>query len=244
MHGTSGLVKRRDDYVTGETSLAQFLIGETVRGRATDATTDALREAILTGFLKPGAWLREDDVAEELRVSRTPVREALRILADEGLVLKATHQGTVVTALSLDDIIALYAVREHLEGATAKFAAQHRTPALISQLEELHQRMTAAADAGDPLAIALENRDFHRLLCSAANNPFLDRFMQQIENAVRRLPTTTYFAPDRDRTGLQEHRAIIDAVAAGDQELAMKVAMQHMRAALSVRLKMALQGTT
>lgn len=228
--------------MTGETSLTQFLIGERVRGRATDATTNALREAILTGFLKPGAWLREDDVAAELRVSRTPVREALRVLADEGLVVKTTHQGTVVTALSLDDIIALYAVREHLEGATAKFAAQHRTATLISQLEVSHQRMTAAADAGDPDSIALENLAFHRLLCAAAKNPFLDRFMQQIENAIRRMPTTTYFAPDRDRTGLQEHRAIIEAVAAGDQELAMQAAMQHMRAALDVRLKMALQG--
>lgn len=230
--------------MTGETSLTQFLIGETARGRATDATTDALREAILTGFLKPGAWLREDDVAAELRVSRTPVREALRMLADEGLVVKTTHQGTVVSGLSLDDIIALYAVREHLEGATARFAAQNRTAALVSRLEELHQRMTAAADAGEPEAIALENRDFHRLLVAAAKNPFLDRFMQQIENAVRRLPTTTYFAPDRPRTGLQEHQAIIEAVAAGDQELAMQAAMQHMRAARDVRLKMALRGST
>jgi DNA-binding GntR family transcriptional regulator len=227
--------------VAGEASLEQFLVGETVRGRATEAATDALREAILTGYLKPGAWLREDEVATELRVSRTPVREAFRRLADEGLLVKTTHQGTVVAPISLEDILALYAVREHLEGASAKFAAQHRTPQLVAELEAVHRKMGEAAD--DPPTMAAYNRAFHRIIYAAAQNPFLDRFMRQIEHAVRRLPTTTFLAPGRPDSVLEEHQAIIEGIAAGDQDLAMEAAMAHMRAARNVRVKMALHGS-
>lgn len=228
--------------MTEQTGLGQFMAGDTVRGRATDATTDALREAILTGFLKPGDWLREDEVASQLEVSRTPVREALRRLADEGLVVKTAHHGTVVAALSLEDILALYAVREHLEGACARFAAQHRSQELVDALTEANERMRAAMDV--PAAMAQHNREFHRIIYAAAANPYLDRFMRQIENSTRRLPTTTYLVPGRPGAVIKEHEAIIDAIAAGDQDLAMEMAMAHMRAARNSRVRMALHGTS
>lgn len=226
--------------MTEDRTLSSFLAGETVRGRATDATTDALREAILTGFLAPGTWVREDEVARDLGVSRTPVREAVRRLADEGLVVKTAHQGTQVAAISLEDIIDLYAVREHLEGASARFAAQHRTPDLVEGLTRANDAMRAAQD--DPEAMAAHNRDFHRLLYDAAENPYLMRFMREIENFVRRLPTTTYLVDERPTTVVEEHQAIIDAIAAGDQEVAQEAAMAHMRAARNTRVKMALHG--
>ena len=98
-------------------SLRQYLEDVPRHGSTTDAVTEALREAILDGSLAPSTWLREDDLAQQLRVSRTPVREALRRLSDEQLTVRSAHRGSMVAPMSLDDILAVYAVREALEGA-------------------------------------------------------------------------------------------------------------------------------
>jgi DNA-binding GntR family transcriptional regulator len=216
--------------------LARFLTSSPERGKATELVTDALREAIVTGFLAPGTWLREDEVAGALGVSRTPVREAMRRLADESLMIKTAHQGTMVAGITFQDVIALYAVREPLEGTVARFAAQHRTNELVAELAEINAAMTAASAAGDTPVMVAENRRFHRRLSDATGNLYLQRFMLQIENAVRRLPSTTYASPGRQETVIAEHQAIIDAIDAGDPEAASEAAMLHMRHAKEVRL--------
>jgi DNA-binding GntR family transcriptional regulator len=216
--------------------LAHFLTATPERGKATELVTDALREAIITGFLAPGTWLREDEVARDLGVSRTPVREAFRRLADEQLLVKTAHQGTMVAGISFQDVIALYAVRVHLEGTVARFAAERRTNALVAELRRLNAEMTAAAEQHDPEAMVHWNRLFHRALSDATGNLYLQRFMLQIENAVRRLPSTTYSSPTRQQTVLAEHEAIIEAIDAGDPERASEAAMHHMSRAREVRL--------
>jgi DNA-binding GntR family transcriptional regulator len=216
--------------------LAHFLTATPERGKATELVTDALREAIITGFLAPGTWLREDEVARDLGVSRTPVREAFRRLADEQLLVKTAHQGTMVAGISFQDVIALYAVRVHLEGTVARFAAERRTDALVAELRRLNAEMTAAAEQHDAEAMVHWNRLFHRALSDATGNLYLQRFMLQIENAVRRLPSTTYSSPARQQTVLAEHEAIIEAIDAGDPGRASDAAMHHMSRAREVRL--------
>jgi DNA-binding GntR family transcriptional regulator len=216
--------------------LARFLVAVPQRGKATELVTDALREAIITGLLAPGTWLREDEVARDLSVSRTPVREAFRRLADEQLLVKTAHQGTMVASISFQDVISLYAVRVPLEGTVARFAAQRRTDELVEQLDLLQKDMTAAADRHDAGSMATINRHFHRALSDASGNLYLQRFMLQIENAVRRLPSTTYSSPSRQQTVLTEHQAIIDAVDAGDPDRAFEAAVEHMARAREVRL--------
>ena len=97
--------------------LRTYLKSVPAYGSTTDVITDVLREAILDGVLAPSTWLREDELASELSVSRTPVREALRRLSDERLAVRLVNRGTVVTSISLDDVVALFLVREQLEGA-------------------------------------------------------------------------------------------------------------------------------
>jgi len=89
-----------------------------------------LAGGILDGVLAPSTWLREDELASELSVSRTPVREALRRLSDERLAVRLTNRGTVVTSMSLDDVLALFLVREQLEGLAARLAAVRQPPGL------------------------------------------------------------------------------------------------------------------
>lgn len=219
-------------------NLSYFLTAPPQRGKATELVTDALREAIVTGFLQPGTWLREDEVAQDLNVSRTPVREAFRRLADERLLVKTAHQGTMVASISFEDVLALYAVRVPLEGTVARFAAERRTDALVRDLERIHRQMSKAARRHDVKTMVDCNRQFHRALSDASGNLYLQRFMLQIEHAVRRLPSTTYSAPSRQETVLAEHEAIIRAINAGDPDAASEAAILHMSKAREIRLTM------
>jgi DNA-binding GntR family transcriptional regulator len=218
------------------TVLRRYFAGAQPRGRTPDAVTDALREAILDGSLQPSTWLREDELASAFQVSRTPVREALRRLADEGLAVKTAHHGTVVAPLSLEDVLALYVVRVDLEGLAARLAASRRPADLVPRLERVHDSMRACADRGDVAQMARENLHFHRLLREAAGNPYLERFLTQVEHAVRRVPSTFTIAGRVDQV-LAEHEAVLDAVRRGDGEAAEVAAKEHMRQAREVRLR-------
>lgn len=208
------------------------------RGQTTDAVTAALREAILDGALPPSTWLREDEVSLAFGISRTPAREALRRLADEGLANKTANQGTVVAPLSLEDILALYVVREELEGLAARLASARRPPDILPELEDCHARMASAVD--DLPRLVELNLVFHRLMRQAAGNPYLDRFLTQVEHAVRRLPATTFAHPGRSADALVEHSAILDSIRSGDGEAAEAAARAHMRQAREIRLAMLL----
>lgn len=217
-------------------AVRQYVVTTPSRGRTTEAVTDALREAILDGALAPSIWLREDELAETFAVSRTPVREALRRLADEGLAVKTVHHGTVVAPLSLEDIIALYVVRENLEGLAARLAATRSSSHIVDRLQAIHAHMCATAtDEDSTTKLAQQNLEFHRVLRQAAGNPYLERFLTQVEHAVRRLPGSTYAQPGRTEEMLQEHAAIIDAVAEGDAAAAEQSASRHMRRAREIR---------
>jgi DNA-binding GntR family transcriptional regulator len=223
-------------------NLREYLEATPAHGSTTDAVTDALREAILDGALPPSTWLREDELATQLRVSRTPVREALRRLTDEHLTVRETHRGTVVAPMTLDDILAVYAVRETLEGLAARMAARRRPPGTVEALASVHSRMLEAAERSDALALSQLNLEFHRILRESSGNPYLDRFLTQVEHAVRRFGRSTYDTPGRTEAALAEHSAIIGAVASGDADLAAKHATEHMQHARNVRIQSALNS--
>lgn len=205
------------------------------RGATAGNVTSALREAILDGALTPSTWLREQELAEALGVSRTPVREAIRQLEDEGLIDHIPNRGAVVRTMGLDEVLAVYAVRSSLEGLAARTAAVRRAPELLARLETVQAEMAGAID-GDPRRLAVLNLEFHRAIRESTGNPYLERFLTQVEHAVRRFGTTTYEEPKRARESLAEHREIIDAIEAGDAEQAERAAMHHMHRARDARL--------
>ena len=216
-------------------SIRAYLGAKPTRGRTTEAVTDALREAILDGALAPSTWLREDEIAATLDVSRTPVREALRRLADEGLAHKTAHHGTVVSPMSMEDIMALYVIRENLEGLAARLAAVRGEPGLVPALREVQETMEGLVDSGDSAALSRHNIAFHRLIRNAAGNQYLERFLGQAEQAVRRLAPTTFDFPGRPATGCAEHAEIIEAIAARDPDAAEEAGKRHMRNAREIR---------
>lgn len=218
--------------------LGTYIASELGYGSAAGAATDALREAILDGILAPGTWLREADLAAELGVSRTPVREAISRLHNEGLVSRTASSGAVVASLSLDDIIAVYAVRESLEATAARLVAATDNVGLVKSLNDIQERMVHAADkpsAGQKLAEL--NLLFHAEIREATGNAYLRRFLIEVEHAVRRFHRSGYDDAGHIRRTIDEHRRIIDAIAARDPDRAATAAADHMRSARQMRIR-------
>jgi DNA-binding GntR family transcriptional regulator len=192
-----------------------------------------LKKALQTGRFEPGERIREEAIAGWLEVSRTPVREALRRLVSDNLLVLSEH-GLAVPQLNRDQIFELYAMREVLEGAAATLAAQHATAAEVDFLKQiLREEVAAKDDAGRLLAI---NKELHGCIYRAANNRYLVRTLQSLQDELDQLRGTTFSWPGRPKVALKEHRAIVQAIERKDARAAETAARLHVRSALRLRL--------
>jgi DNA-binding GntR family transcriptional regulator len=212
------------------------------RGNMPVAVADALREAILDGVLAPGAWLREAEVARELKVSRTPVRDAFRTLAAEGLVNINANQGAVVSPMTTDDVIELYAMREVLEGLASRLSARRSARRCLEEFSVLIPEMKRVGAAGEISKLSRLNFQFHEIVREAAGNRYLDRSLAQIQNAARRFPDPTLGLPGRVKESIEEHVVLADAISRGDAAAAEKLAIEHMRHLSELRIQMLLRS--
>lgn len=201
-----------------------------------EAVFRSLCQALRTGVYRPGDRLREEEVAQRFKVSRTPVREALGRLMAKGFVEPAGRRGLVVRSLSTADVLELYAMREILEGAAARLAAQHASQSEIDALVDLEQAFEARAN--DPAEMARLNRAFHEMIFRSARNRYLDSALQELQDGIALLGATTFSIEGRPSTAAEEHRALIDAIAARDADRAESIARVHIREALRSRLKL------
>ena len=210
------------------------------RGSMPEAVASALREAILDGALTPGTWLREAEVAREMNVSRTPVRDAFRILAAEGLVSINANQGAVVAQMTAEDVVELYVMRETLEMLAAKLAARRGAQQCLEAFADLIPKMREIGEQGRIQELSKLNFDFHAVILAAAGNRYLDRALTQIQNAARRFPDPTLGLPGRVEESIGEHVALADAISTGDAETAERLAGEHMRHLAELRIRMLL----
>jgi DNA-binding GntR family transcriptional regulator len=206
-------------------------------GTAADAVHQALRHSILQGDLAPGERLRSDALAIELRVSRTPVREALRKLEAEGLVVRAGF-GLIVRALSEQDLTELFYVREALEGMAARLAAENATPSEMAEIRELLQDMDALRRRGDIEAFRRLAGEFHQLVCRASHNNRLLQSLKALLDTVRQSQTSTLYGEGRPAAALKEHRNLLRAIEARDGDRAEGLAREHRRTTLHLRKEM------
>jgi DNA-binding GntR family transcriptional regulator len=206
-------------------------------GTTAEAVYRALRHGIVHGDLAPGERLRSDALATELRVSRTPVREALRKLEAEGLV---AHAGSrlVVRAITEQDLTELFYVREALEGMAARLAAENATPAEIAAIRELLEDMDTVRRSGDIGVFRRLAGEFHRLVCRAAHNDRLLQSLQSLLDHVRQFQSSTLYGEGRPAEALQEHRKLLAAIEARDGESAERLAREHRRRTLELRKEM------
>ena len=196
----------------------------------------ALRTALRAGDLKPGDRLREEDVARQLNVSRTPVREAFGRLTIKRFVEPASGRGLVVRSLGTPEVLELYAMREILEGAAAALAARHASEPEIDALRDLEAAFEAKS--GDSREMAKQNRMFHETIFHAARNRYLNDALEDLQDAIALLGATTFTVAQRPKTAAREHREIIAAIAKRDAGAAEEAARAHIREAFRARLQL------
>lgn len=191
-------------------------------GSTVEAIADRLRDAISTGVFNAGQRLVEAEITREFGVSRGPLREAFRRLAAEGLVDLQHHRGARVRKLSRAEVMALYEVREVLEGLAARLAARRvrdggSDPRPLSRLVE---DMDEALDRGALGRYVQLNKDFHDQLVALADNPTLAGLVRQLQIPLFRLQFRNLVDTASLRLGQSDHHAIAAAVARGDEEAA------------------------
>ncbi len=189
---------------------------------------------ILNGELQPGDRLKETELAQRFGLSRTPVREALRQLETRGLLAHAPHRGMVVTQLEPSAISELYVMRETLDVTAAVLAAQHATETEITAMRHQIARDHTLIDS--PEKLAQSNRAFHAAIFRAAHNRFLLKAADTMAEALALLGPTTLSLADRGKHAIEEHAAIVQAIADRDQGAAEHAARTHIRSAFKARL--------
>lgn len=192
---------------------------------------ETLRDAIINQTLEPGERLMEIQMAEEMGVSRTPVREAIRKLELEGLVIMVPRKGAYVAGISVRDIHEVFEVRTSLEGLAASLAAQRITPEELDEMER-NLFLEAGELEGNNLSSIIEiDTSFHDLLYKAAKNQKLFQMVSNLQEQLQRFRSASLALPGRSKTALDEHRKILEALAMGDSKHAQKLAMEHIESA-------------
>lgn len=197
------------------------------------AAYNEIKRRILSGEFAVDDRLREINVASLLGIGRTPVREALRRLEDEGLLTHEPRRGLVVTRIDQRGVTELYAMREVLEAAAAEFAARHATDAEIDNMAAiLKDERQPGADA-----VAL-NLAFHNAIYAAAHNRHLIRSLNALADTTYLLGRSTLASEERAARANEEHAAVISAIRARDPQAAGEAARNHIRLAYLERLRM------
>ena len=199
-------------------------VDESVRERPLrEVIRDTLRTRIFEGYYAPGMRLIERDLAAEFKVSRLPVREALRMLLQEGLLAERATRGSVVAGLSEKDVADLFDVRSSLEVLACRLAAQRATPEDVARLEGLLDSATDALARGSINEAHRYNSEFHDEVTAIADNSFLRTALEPLQGRMHWLFRHVTDLPEL----IEEHRALLAAIASGDPERAAAQSARH-----------------
>ncbi len=193
-----------------------------------EVVCESLREAIRKGILRPGERLMELQLAEELGVSRTPVREAIRKLEQEGYVVMMPRRGTYVASMSIRDINEIFEIRTALESLSNGLAAKRIMDEELEQLQRQLVKIKGYIDANDMDRIVETDIQFHDLLYQASRNTRLVGIISNLREQLTRFRTLSMSYPGRLEATLEEHRNIVESIAQGDVKAARKAAECHM----------------
>ena len=189
-----------------------------------------IREDILTGVYKEHDELREVSIGEELGVSRTPVREALRQLELEGLVTIVPNKGAYVTGITPQDVHDIYKIRSLLEGLCARWATEHITGRQIEELEEIillsefHLRKKSAEQAEQ---VSELDGKFHKVLYEASNSRILEHVLSDFHKYVQMARQASVTREHRAEKSIKEHKEILEAIKQKDADKAEQLANEH-----------------
>jgi DNA-binding GntR family transcriptional regulator len=204
------------------------------RRTAHQSVRDTLRRAILSGTLSGGTRLVQADIAAQLKVSTTPVREALRDLAAEGLILFDPHRGAIVHELDLSELVEVYEIRKALESLAVRKATQRINDEQLAAAAALQDTMDGEHDPGAWVEL---NWQFHSLLERAANSPRLWSMVKTVQDAAAiYVGHSLKVEPQRMAAGNREHWAMLEAMRRRDSDKAVVLLVQHLDATLGAVL--------
>ena len=187
-----------------------------------------LRQLIVEGTIEPGAKLNERALAEELRVSRTPLREAIRMLAAEGLVALLPNRGAVAVQLSTADIVDTFEVIAGLEGQSGQLACERITGAELKEIRALHYEMLAAHTRRDLPTYYSLNAAIHSHINAAARNPVLSDVYRTVNARLQALRFRSNFDEDKWARAMREHERMVELLAARDGVRLRKLLVAHL----------------
>ena len=192
-----------------------------------DVVFNTLRQAILTGELKPGERLMEIHLANKLGVSRTPIREAIRKLELEGLVNIIPNKGAYVTGISDKDVHDIYMIRSMLEGLCVRWATEHITQEQLEELDEIILLSEYHMDKGHSDQLTELDGRFHQILYEASKSRILDHVLSDFHKYVQLARRTSVKTEERAIKSIGEHNEILNAIKAKDAEKAGDLATIH-----------------
>lgn len=193
-----------------------------------EQVAERLRARIFAHELAPGSWIDEQALALEYGISRTPLREALKVLASEGLVLLKPRRGCYVTELSEQDLDEVFPVMALLEGQVAEEATRRATSADFARLQAIHDELERHAAANDADRFFETNQRFHAALQEIAGNRYLAQLIDDARKVIKLTRRDSLRLDGRLRQSLSEHRDILQAVLARDSALAAQRMHAHL----------------
>ena len=188
---------------------------------------EELKMQILTGAIVPGTRMMEVELAKEIGVSRTPIREAIRKLEKEGLVTIEPRRGAYASQISIEDMVEILEVRQNMEGLAAYFAASRMTPEQMADLKEVSAKYNAAVQEGIMENMIKYDTRFHRIIVESCNNKTLMQMIEQLQELVLRFRYIYYDNFRRAENMPEEHKAILEAIESGDADAARDAADIH-----------------
>jgi len=196
-----------------------------------EEVAELLRQRIFSHELEPGSWIDELKIAEAYGISRTPLREALKVLAAEGLVTMKVRRGAYVTEVSDSDLVNVYHLLSLLESDAAGVVAATATESQIQDLKALHEELEASARPGhqDREQFFAINERFHMRLLEIANNRWRDQMVADLRKVMKLNRHNSLLKSGRITESLNEHRALMSAIASRDTALAVRRMQEHFK---------------
>mgnify|MGYP000207992885 CR=1 FL=1 len=189
---------------------------------------DVIREKIFQHELKPGAWINEKEITEELEISRTPLREALKVLAAEGLITMKLRRGAYVTEVETTDLANIFEVISILEAQAAYDVAKNATENELEILDKVHTRLEKAAADRDIDRFFELNQEFHDLIQQFAGNPWMRKVIQDLRQVLKLQRKNSLRKIGRVEQSLIEHRQILSALIGRKPEQAKELMHSHL----------------
>ena len=209
-------------------TVASVQSGSLRRRSLHDELTGLLRGLIIGGELAPGEKIPEKQLCERFGVSRTPLREALKVLASEGVVTLRPNRGAVVSALTLEDLDEAFPVMGTLEALSGEIACRHITDEEVAEIRSLHERMVGHWREGELQSYFRLNQRIHEAILEATRNETLKTVYRGLAGRVMTARYIANMSPERWAQAVTEHEAILQALAARDGERLAEILKRHL----------------